>query len=84
MIVPTPRVTDPQNGPPEKNGLKSWGSLAKLGGQDHLDPPVVALFASHEVRSELDILVALYKSVCFVTVRIGEISFSLLERLEAN
>ena len=29
-------------------------------------------------------MVALYKSVCFVTVSIGEISFSLLERLEAN
>ena len=45
---------------------------------------MVAPLASHEVRSELDILVALYKSVCFVTVRIGDISFSLLERLEAN
>src|SRR5208282_5005215 len=59
------------------------GSLAELGGQDPL-PPVVAPLASHEVRSELDILVVLYKSVCFVTVSIGEISFSLLERLEAN
>ena len=29
-------------------------------------------------------MVVLYKSVCFVTVSIGEISFSLLERLEAN
>src|SRR5208282_939136 len=59
------------------------GSLAELGGQDPL-PPVVAPLASHEVRSELDILVVLYKSVCFVTVSIGEISLSLLERLEAN
>ena len=46
--------------------------------------PVVAPLASHEVRSVLDILVALYKSVRFVTVSIGEISFLLLERLEAN
>ena len=38
---------------------------------------------SHEVRSESDILVVLYKSVCSVTISIGEISFSLLERLEA-
>ena len=45
---------------------------------------MVAPLASHEVRSELDILVVLYKSVFFVTVSIGEISFSLLERLEAN
>ena len=40
-------------------------------------------WGSHEVRSELDILVVLYKSVCSVTVSIGEISFSLLARLEA-
>ena len=32
------------------------------------------------MRSEPDILVVLYKSVCFVKVSIGEISFSLLER----
>ena len=35
------------------------------------------------MRSELDILVVLYKSVSSVTVSIGEISFSLLARLEA-
>ena len=40
-------------------------------------------WGSHQVRSELDILVVLYKSVCSVTVSIGEISFSLLARLEA-
>ena len=45
---------------------------------------MVAPLASHEVRWELDILVVLYKSVCFVTVSIGQISVSLLERLEAN
>ena len=40
-------------------------------------------WGSHDVRSELDILVVFYKSVCSVTVSIGEISFSLLARLEA-
>ena len=94
MVVPTPRVTDPQNGPPRKNGKKSWGFTCEVGGSgplfNPLPPspplprPVVAPLASHEVRSELDILVVLYKSVCFVTVSIGEIGFSLLERLEAN
>src|SRR5208282_5331791 len=98
MVVPTPRVTDPQNGPPptQKNGLKSWGHSQSWGvgtppphgvaprevGGRGPPPPVVAPLASHEVRSELDILVVLNKSVCFVTVSIGEISCSLLERLE--
>ena len=41
-------------------------------------------WGSHEVRPELDILVVHYKSVRSVTVSIGEISFSLLARLESR
>ena len=63
--------------PQKKRSLK-LGSLAELGVRTPPPPPVVAPLASHEVRSEMDILVVLYKSVCFVTVSIGEISFSLL------
>ena len=59
--------------------------VSQLGG-GHV-PPLPPGYAynvgSHEVRSELDILVVLYKSVCYVTVSISEISFSLLARLEA-
>ena len=47
----------------------------------HLDTPIS--WVLQEVRSELDILVVLYKSACSVTVSTGEISFSLLARLEA-
>ena len=35
------------------------------------------------MRLEPDIIIVHYKSVCSVTVSIGEISFSLLERLDA-
>ena len=42
MIVPTPRVTDPPKGPPQKKrSQKFGGSLAKLGVRTP-DPPVVA------------------------------------------
>jgi hypothetical protein len=42
MIVPTPRVMDPQNGPPEKNRLTSWGRSGSWGDQDCPTYPVVA------------------------------------------
>ena len=59
--------------------------VSQLGGHVPPLPPGYAYeVGSHEVRSELDILVVLYKSVCFVTVSMDEISCSLIERLEAN
>ena len=46
--------------------------------------PIAYITLRIAARSEPDILVVLNKSVSSVTLSIGEISFSLLERLEAR
>ena len=39
---PNSTSNGPPKGPPEKNGLKSWGVTREVGGSGHPDPKVVA------------------------------------------
>ena len=63
-------------------GRQKFGVSQLGGGVPPLPPEYAYDVGVIEVRTELDKLVVLYKSVCSVTVSIGEISFSLLARLE--